>query len=202
MRLSAITSTRVHRFGKDVTRTLAWLEEQLVKSKPIPGSRGESANYRLGKFREDSLPVFVHSHVLDVILDDSSFGQHLERGGFLVGNVYEDAKTYLEINAFIPAIETRSRLTSLLFTHDTWAYLNDTMQRDYPNQVVVGWHHTHPGFGVFLSGHDLFIHRHFFSEPWQVALVVDPRKQEFCFFQWLEGKVVDCGFICVKKNKS
>jgi proteasome lid subunit RPN8/RPN11 len=62
---------------------------------------------------------------------------------------------------------------------------------------VVGWHHTHPGFGVFLSGYDLFIHQHFFREPWQIALVIDPQRQELGFFQWRGDRVSDCGFVCV-----
>ncbi len=31
-----------------------------------------------------------------------------------------------------------------------------------PNIDIVGWYHTHPSFGIFLSHHDLFIHQNFF----------------------------------------
>ena len=74
-----------------------------------------------------------------------------------------------------------------------------TVEDKYPDHHVLGWHHTHPDFGVFLSAYDLFIHRHFFPQPWQVALVVDPLRQELGFFQWRENEVVDCGFVCVGK---
>jgi hypothetical protein len=49
---------------------------------------------------------------------------------------------------------------------------------------MVGWYHTHPGWGVFLSGMDTFICEHFFNKPLDVALVIDPRQQERGFFQW------------------
>jgi len=39
---------------------------------------------------------------------------------------------------------------------------------------VVGWCHTHPGHGVFLSQPDLEVHHRKFSLPFQVALVLDP----------------------------
>ena len=68
----------------------------------------------------------------------------------------------------------------------------------FPDELIVGWHHTHPNLRVFLSGYDLFIHRHFFPEPWQIAMVVDPVLQEFGFYQWLHDDVVDCGFVCLR----
>jgi proteasome lid subunit RPN8/RPN11 len=64
-----------------------------------------------------------------------------------------------------------------------------------PDHQIVGWHHTHPGFGIFLSRHDEFFHRNFFSQPWQVALVVDPQRGELGFFQWLDGEIVDAVFL-------
>ena len=57
----------------------------------------------------------------------------------------------------------------------------------YPDLDIVGWYHTHPDFGIFLSSHDLFIHRHFFAQPLQVAYVVDPIRQTRGFFQWRDG---------------
>jgi hypothetical protein len=53
----------------------------------------------------------------------------------------------------------------------------------------VGWYHTHPSFGIFLSHHDLFIHQHFFAQPLQVAYVVDPIQQTRGFFQWRGGNM-------------
>jgi proteasome lid subunit RPN8/RPN11 len=38
----------------------------------------------------------------------------------------------------------------------------------------VGWYHSHTRSGVFLSDADQELHRHFFPEAWQVALVLRP----------------------------
>ncbi len=40
--------------------------------------------------------------------------------------------------------------------------------------VPVGWYHSHTRSGVSLSAADLEIHRRYFRQPWQVALVVQP----------------------------
>jgi len=53
----------------------------------------------------------------------------------------------------------------------------------------VGWYHSHPNFGIFLSEHDHFIQRNFFSQPWQVAVMVDPVRREMGCFGWDEGRV-------------
>ena len=34
---------------------------------------------------------------------------------------------------------------------------------------IVGWYHTHPGFGVEFSEMDLFIQQNFFGGPAQIA---------------------------------
>jgi proteasome lid subunit RPN8/RPN11 len=53
---------------------------------------------------------------------------------------------------------------------------------------MVGWYHTHPGFGIFLSGMDLFIHQNFFTQLWHVAFVLDPRARTSGFFTWNRHK--------------
>ncbi len=61
--------------------------------------------------------------------------------------------------------------------------------RDYPDERIVGWYHSHPGFGVFLSEHDTFIHKNFFSSPQQVAWVYDPHSDEEGCFGWKSGEL-------------
>lgn len=47
---------------------------------------------------------------------------------------------------------------------------------------VVGWWHSHPDFGCFLSKTDLNTQKYFFPESYQVALVVDPIREDLQFF--------------------
>jgi len=150
----------------------------------------------IGTLYEDAFRIVITEPVLESIIDYSEQDLQHELGGFLLGHVSASERRMLEVCDFLPAVDARSRMTSLTFTHDTWAAMTRNVRDRFPDLAVVGWHHTHPGFGVFLSGYDLFIHRHFFCEPWQVALVVDPRAQELGFFQWRGDQVTDCGFFC------
>ena len=47
---------------------------------------------------------------------------------------------------------------------------------------IVGWWHSHPNFGCFLSGTDLHTQEVFFPESYRVALVVDAVRDQFQFF--------------------
>ncbi len=155
---------------------------------------------RIGQLHENCYQIYLHEPALDEILTFSAGELRREIGGFLIGAAGHGSLSHVEIRRFVAATAVESNAASLTFTHETWAAMRRLVDREYPGEVVVGWHHTHPGYGVFLSAYDLFIHRHFFSEPWQVALVVDPRQEEFGFFQWRDGQVVDCGFVCVKEG--
>ncbi len=111
-----------------------------------------------------------------------------EVGGVLVGHLGEAELP--TVTASIAALEARGERASVTFTHEAWATVHATLERDFPDQQIVGWYHSHPGFGIFLSRHDMFIHENFFSNPRQIAYVVDPHAGTEGVFGWRGGKVV------------
>jgi hypothetical protein len=56
---------------------------------------------------------------------------------------------------------------------------------------LVGWYHSHPGHGVFLSAYDQFIQNQFFPSEGQVAMVIDPQTGEEGLFVSRNGKIQD-----------
>ena len=167
--------------------------------KKLPALSGANGGQRIGTIPRGAIPVFVHGPVLEEIFEYSRRDMSRELGGFLLGGFYKHEQEYVEISAFLPAQDTHNARATLTFTHQTWAKLNDDVDSLYPELKVVGWQHTHPGFGVFLSQYDQFIHRHFFAQPWQIAMVVDPKKQQMGIFQWVEEELRNCGFVCLPK---
>lgn len=155
----------------------------------------------VGTIYDDTIPILIHEDVLEQIVEFSEQDLRRERGGFLIGDQHEAGRTYVEVKHFLPAEETQNRAATLKFTFETWSAARRDIEEQFPDDRIVGWHHTHPGFGIFLSPYDRFIHKHYFTQPWQVALVVDPRRGEFGFFQWRHNEVVDCGFVCVYPKK-
>jgi proteasome lid subunit RPN8/RPN11 len=153
---------------------------------------------QVGTLYRDAVVVVIREAVLESILEYSGSDLTHEQGGFLLGRVYGDEPQYVVVRHFHPAIQAQGSVSSLTFTHESWAGLTREIEANFPSESLVGWQHTHPGLGVFLSTQDLFIHRNFFAHTWQLAMVVDPRRQDFGFFHWRGGEVRDCGFICVE----
>jgi proteasome lid subunit RPN8/RPN11 len=101
--------------------------------------------------------------------------------GVLVGS---DRSGVTSVEASIHGANSLQAGTHVTFTQDTWEHIYRIKDRDYPEARIVGWYHSHPGFGVFLSDHDTFIHRNFFSAAHQIAWVYDPHSDEEGCFGW------------------
>jgi len=106
--------------------------------------------------------------------------------GVLIGESTDEA---IEIRASIEALNAAQAGTHVTFTQDAWEEIYKVKDEQYPDARIVGWYHSHPGFGIFLSEHDLFIQENFFSSPGQVAWVYDPHSDEDGCFGWVGGKV-------------
>lgn len=102
--------------------------------------------------------------------------------GVLIG---AETESVTSVEASIPGANAVQGGTHVTFTQDTWEHIYRIKDRDYPEARIVGWYHSHPGFGVFLSDHDTFIHKNFFSAPRQVAWVYDPHSDEEGCFGWV-----------------
>jgi proteasome lid subunit RPN8/RPN11 len=117
-----------------------------------------------------------------------------EVGGVLIGQVRLDserAQTYLIIQNILPARHIEHSRTHVTFTQDTLVALNTQLTDDFPGKRIVGWYHTHPHLDIFLSSYDAWLHRHFFNDPTQVALVIEPCSERGGFFVWGEGHQLD-----------
>lgn len=150
---------------------------QRVKIGQLSGPRTATFQF---VFRQSALNR-VHVH------GDSS--PRAEICGVLVGDVYRD-----EIGAFaliehiIEGQASTSSAGQVTFTADTWQHIQTLMDKQYPDLRIIGWYHTHPGHGVFLSEMDVFLHESFFGLEWQCALVYDPRSGEHGLFNSRKGQ--------------
>jgi len=106
--------------------------------------------------------------------------------GVLIGEVLSGT---IQVRASIEGLNAAQAGTHVTFTQDAWEAIYRVKDESYPDDRIVGWYHSHPGFGVFLSEHDTFIHRNFFSSADQVAWVYDPHSDEEGCFGWIDGKI-------------
>ena len=115
-----------------------------------------------------------------------------EVGGFLLGNRYRcpnSGRQYIIIDQYSAARFTESTNVSLSFTAEAWARLDDELTGKFSGKLLLGWYHSHPGIGIFLSPADVQIHEQRFHDAWQVALVVDPQTGKAGLFGWSDGRL-------------
>src|SRR5882672_12128240 len=137
----------------------------------------------MGKRKPDQRQprVTIEGEVLRQIRQHARSNSKTEVCGVLIG---EETGNGMNITARIPGLNAAQAGTYVTFTQDTWEHIYKIKDKDFPDDRIVGWYHSHPGFGVFLSDHDTFIHKNFFSSPQQVAWVYDPHSDEEGCFGW------------------
>jgi proteasome lid subunit RPN8/RPN11 len=142
------------------------------------------------------LPIFLDRRAADAIERHALSDTSVELGGILLGKECLDPATgevFVWITHSLEAKHYANTQASFTYTHDSWEEITRERDQRFPEHDIVGWYHTHPSFGIFLSHHDLFIHHNFFAQPLQVAYVVDPINQTRGFFQWRDGGMTQVG---------
>ena len=138
----------------------------------------------------EAFRVFIGQDAFDHLVEHGHEDTSVEVGGVLVGRpARDDGGPFVVVEEIIDALHCKEGVTELTFTHDAWEHINNEMDAHHEDRKIVGWYHTHPGFGLFLSEQDMFIQKSFFDLPFQVALVYDPLSREHASFVWREGEV-------------
>lgn len=159
-----------------------------------------------GAPQAEDLPIFLDLAPADQIERHAFSDTTVELGGILLGKECVDPTTgepFVRITGAIEAKHYDNTRSSFTYTHDSWEEITRERDRLYPGLDIVGWYHTHPDFGIFLSHHDLFIHQNFFSQPLQVAYVVDPIRRDRGFFHWSGEKMAQVGGfqVCAPRSE-
>jgi proteasome lid subunit RPN8/RPN11 len=173
--------------------------EVQITSEPQPSLPKDAASIENGDLefrsvgylqgREAKFQAVFTQEVIDEIHAHGKSSMEAEICGVLVGKLCRDSQgPYIHIHASIRGDASESRNAQVTFKAETWTHIQQVMERDHADAKIVGWYHTHPGFGIFLSGMDLFIQDNFFNLPWQVAMVYDPQAEEDGVFVWRNEK--------------
>lgn len=144
----------------------------------------------LGEIETDDVKVYIKQDVYKALEELAASDTTKELGSIIIGDYANElGKTNVIISEFVEAKYTDASASTLTFTHKTWDYVHSEHERLYPDKKIIGWQHTHPNYGIFLSNYDMFIQENFFNLPFQIAYVIDPIQNIRGFFQWKNGKV-------------
>jgi proteasome lid subunit RPN8/RPN11 len=144
---------------------------------PCRPKRGETSSLYLSSTAEDALRKHALAHR----------DERLEVMGLLLGEVRSHAGARYAVARSCATSELASTEVGVRFSRGGLDGLAASLAKVDFDYVVVGWYHSHPGFGCFLSATDLDTQRGMFSGDAHVALVVDPVKEEAGAFKLAKG---------------
>src|ERR1041384_6101475 len=131
--------------------------------------------------------IYIDESAFDRICNNAE--KTREVGGILVGDVLKDKNgPFIRVDHVIEALHAEEKGTELTITHETWNHIHEQMDKTHAGKRILGWYHTHPNFGIFLSEQDQFIQQSFFNLAFQVALVYDPVRKVHGVVSWRDNK--------------
>ncbi len=173
-------------------------EDDYIKNHAIPklnGANGNVLNINKEKYFKVELDkiwrdtavkdLFLHKNcirALDTFVKEQNKKTMMEEvdtpeiGGFLLGNYdYQNQKQQYQValEKFVPITPDEQGVYKIEFGSKAWAELA-AVQEENEDLEVIGWFHTHPGHGLFLSKPDMRIQNGFFREKYQLAMEIDP----------------------------
>lgn len=118
-----------------------------------------------------------------------------ETGGILVGLPFEsfdsDDQRFVIILAAIPQETDNRSITHFTIGPEESQKTRELMENKYHGLIAVGWYHTHPGHGIFLSEDDEVITKNIYNLDWHIACVIDPINEEEGYFIGSEGNKIN-----------
>jgi len=128
-----------------------------------------------------AFPVFFSQAALTAVHEHVATPARPGQGvlGFLIGDLCECPET----NVSYLVIDAALRLNQAIYgdrTRDVITRLWDRIEAQLEQQKahLIGWYHTHPPLPLSLTAHDVETHEQYFSEPWQVALLLGTDAEE------------------------
>ncbi|HEY6092079.1 MAG TPA: hypothetical protein VIV83_08825, partial [Gemmatimonadales bacterium] len=118
-------------------------------------------------------PIFFQQEAVIALQDHLKSSPTQAIFGFLIGDVYRDPET----GVLYVLIDKTLKLSQPIYGDKTEVVVGrlwDRMQEQLTkaNATLLGWYHSHPGQGGFLTAHDVETHDKYFTDPWHVAVLV------------------------------
>lgn len=152
----------------------------------------------------EHIKIYIERNALAGIEEHLSSDKNNELGGVLTGYncKLHSGESFIIIKNYIKAGFTNSSVSRLTFTHQTWEQINNELESKFPDEIILGWYHSHPGHSVFLSDYDIFIQKNFFNLEFMVAYVFDPTITQRGFFFWNNDKIEKAkGFYVISNEQ-
>jgi len=161
------------------------LPHKWLPKEALPMYSGKKAEMYLFKTAEEK----VRNHAL------SKVKEGLEVMGFLLGEVFTHQGVEYTVVRDVATTDLEATSVSVRFDPEGFEALFASLECARLRYVLVGWYHSHPGHGCFLSSTDISTQKGMFDRPYHTALVVDPVRKEMDAFCLSDGEVLRRKFL-------
>lgn len=149
------------------------------------------------------IKIYLEDYVYTYLYQYAKLNRGEEKGAVLVGYYTEELGDKMAMIS--GAIQFKSSLAEER-THITEEVMNEVrakLNKYFPDCELMGWMHTQPGYGIFLTTQDIRLQKEFFGKPYQTLMIIDPIENMEAFFLWDKEEVrsVEGYYIYYDKNE-
>ena len=142
------------------------------------GSEQKGFDLYLSKMAEEK----IRNHAI------SRLDPRMEIMGLLLGTVYRHGGRDYVLVRDVVTTDLDASLVSVRFDRQGFEKLFESLDDIGFDYLIVGWYHSHPGHGCFLSQTDVDTQVSMFNRPFHSALVIDPVNHEIETFKVEHGR--------------
>lgn len=161
------------------------LPEELVPPELLANNREQL----LQQWERERVLVFCQRDAYNAMHAHAASDLRNECTGLMVGQAFRDpevGRDFVVIDKTVPVDATSQSGVHVHVDVERFGRVQADVQRQVPGARLVGWYHTHPNLGIFLSSTDFQVTEGLFNASWHVATVIDPVRNE-------EGSFVEQG---------
>ena len=167
--------------------------EQAVEARPPPPREritahkwlGEKARTAYSDHEDGTFPLYV-SKLAEEKMRNHAIGRvadRLEVMGLMLGQVFDHEGQKYGMVRDVATTDLEASSVRVRFRRDGFERLFTSLEDQGYGYIVLGWYHSHPGHGVFMSPTDVETQRSMFTAPYHSAIVIDPVNKEIGAFR-------------------
>lgn len=161
---------------KEYIKPHKWLSKTSLKKYLESETKG--FDLYLSKLAEEK----IRNHAM------SRLEPRIEIMGLLLGTIYKHGGREYVLARDVVTTDLDASLISVRFDRQGFEKLFESVDESGFDYIIVGWYHSHPGHGCFLSQTDIDTQVSMFNRPFHSALVIDPVNMEIETFMVENGR--------------
>lgn len=132
---------------------------------------------------DDGLRIYMEDYVHTYLYQYARSSANGEKLAVLMGkHLVVDGKDTVFISGVVQAKFTEKLKGMETITGQSWKYISEEAEKYFADLEIVGWMHSRPSFGAFVTSRDEAYHKKVFGGKDQVFFVVDPVDRQDRFY--------------------